>query len=190
MLKKWPTLIEQIYSYTPLTTKEQETKATFIDFLTTSSNCFSRGNLERHFTGSALLFSEDLNRVLLTLHKKLGKWLQLGGHCDNNQSTLSVALQEAKEESGINSIKVLHEDIFAIDIHPIPQFNTVAPHYHYDVSYLLKAEADDNSIEISNESIELRWFPIHNIHKCNVDEHVKLLVDRYIRVSSLQKSYC
>lgn len=96
----------------------------------------------------------------LTLHKKLGFWLQLGGHADGDSNLLSVAIKEAYEESGLNNISVLSEEIFDIDIHYIPKFKSVPGHYHYDVRFLLKNCDDDDKIKISDESNDLRWFNV------------------------------
>ena len=86
-------------------------------------------------------------------HTKLNIWVQLGGHCDGDFNPLAVAMKEASEESGLSSIVAVHEDIFDIDIHFIPEIQNQKPHYHYDVRFLLKV---DNNDEIqANHECEL-----------------------------------
>ena len=58
--------------------------------------------------------------ILMTHHKKIGKWLQLGGHSDGEEDLLKVSQREAKEESGINNFIILGKEIFDMDIHEIP----------------------------------------------------------------------
>ncbi|MBT4963873.1 MAG: NUDIX hydrolase [Francisellaceae bacterium] len=179
MDKTWPTLQQQLAEYTPRTRKSQEIKTKFVTFLNENKYCFERRELSRHFTSSALLFNKQLNKILLTHHKKLDKWLQLGGHCDGNLSTLQVAILECQEESGINNISVLDNKIFDLDIHSIPKHKNVCAHYHYDICYLLKIESDEDDIIISDESLALRWFGIDEILNTNMDIAAKNIVEKY-----------
>nr|WP_223183422.1 MULTISPECIES: NUDIX hydrolase [unclassified Streptomyces] len=107
-----------------------------------------------HLTGSALVVDPSRGRVLLTLHKKLGMWLQMGGHCESGDPTMAaVALREATEESGIEGLTLLPGGPVRLDRHPIP-----APcHWHLDVQYAALAPAGAAE-RISEESLDLRWF--------------------------------
>ncbi|MFC9488430.1 NUDIX hydrolase [Streptomyces hydrogenans] len=107
-----------------------------------------------HLTSSALVIDPARGRVLLTLHKKLGMWLQMGGHCEEGDPTVEVAaLREATEESGITGLTLLPGGPVRLDRHPIP-----APcHWHLDVQYAALAPADAVA-QISEESLDLRWF--------------------------------
>ncbi|MFF3427045.1 NUDIX hydrolase [Streptomyces sp. NPDC002602] len=109
-----------------------------------------------HVTGSALVIDPVRGRVLLTLHKKLGMWLQMGGHCEPGDATLAdVALREAVEESGIaGGLTLLPGGPVRLDRHAIPE----PCNWHLDVQYAALAPADAVA-EISEESLDLRWFP-------------------------------
>ncbi|GAA2515691.1 NUDIX hydrolase [Streptomyces gobitricini] len=107
-----------------------------------------------HVTASALVVDPERDRVLLTLHKKLGMWLQMGGHCEPGDGTVAgAALREATEESGVPGLALLPGGPVRLDRHAIP-----APcHWHLDVQYLAIAPPD--AVEaISEESLDLRWF--------------------------------
>ncbi|MFJ3927160.1 NUDIX hydrolase [Streptomyces sp. NPDC090022] len=108
-----------------------------------------------HVTASALVIDPARGRVLLTLHKKLGMWLQMGGHCEPEDTALAgAALREAREESGIAAgLALLPGGPVRLDRHPIP-----APcNWHLDVQYAALAPAEAVA-EISDESLDLRWF--------------------------------
>ncbi|WP_405489041.1 NUDIX hydrolase [Streptomyces sp. NBC_00096] len=113
-----------------------------------------------HVTGSALVIDPEGGRVLLTLHKKLGLWLQMGGHCEPGDTTIAgAALREAVEESGIaDGLTLLAGGPVRLDRHPIP-----APcNWHLDVQYAALAPA--GAVEaISEESLDLRWFPYEEV---------------------------
>ncbi|MGW7086232.1 NUDIX hydrolase [Streptomyces sp. NPDC054871] len=107
-----------------------------------------------HVTASALVIDPARGRVLLTLHKKLRMWLQMGGHCEPGDPTLAAAaLREATEESGVPGLTLLPGGPVRLDRHPIPGPCT----QHLDVQYAALAPQD--AVEaISDESLDLRWF--------------------------------
>ena len=129
--------------------------ATFLAFLDSSPEVFRREHAPGHFTGSAWLVSGDGGRVLLTHHRKLGRWLQLGGHADGDRDLARVALREAREESGLGDL-VVEPAIFDLDRHWIPEHKGVAAHWHYDVRFVVYADGDE-AYTVSEESHDLAW---------------------------------
>ncbi|MEU4355381.1 NUDIX hydrolase [Streptomyces virginiae] len=126
-----------------------------------------------HLTASALVIDPVRERVLLTLHKKLGMWLQMGGHCEDGDATLAeVALREGREESGIErGLTLVPGGPVRLDRHPIP-----APcNWHLDVQYAALAPAGAVA-EISDESLDLRWFPYEEVASV-ADTSVVLLLE-------------
>lgn len=114
-----------------------------------------RAREEGHFTGSAWLVDRSGRKVLLTHHRKLDRWLQLGGHADGEQDLSAVALKEAQEESGLSNLRV-DPDIFDLDRHWIPERADVPGHWHYDVRHVVHAGANENFV-VSDESHALAW---------------------------------
>jgi 8-oxo-dGTP pyrophosphatase MutT (NUDIX family) len=135
--------------------------AQFSAFLASSPDVFQRWHLPGHFTGSAWLVSADGERVLLTHHRKLGRWLQLGGHADGDPDLAQVALREAEEESGLSALQVV-PSIFDIDRHRIPARGNEPEHWHYDVRFVVRA-GDDEAFVVSDESHALAWRRIDEI---------------------------
>ncbi|RAG86307.1 NUDIX hydrolase [Streptacidiphilus pinicola] len=114
-----------------------------------------------HITASALVVDAAGGRVLLTLHPKVGRWLQLGGHCEPEDATLAeAALREAREESGITEgLTLIGEGPVKLDRHAVRCAGKDQPeNTHLDVQYLVLAPTDALA-RISEESLDLRWFP-------------------------------
>jgi len=141
--------------------EEQSFVADFIE-LTGDELAFSRERAEGHFTASAWIVNKRRTHTLLTLHRKLNRWLQLGGHADGNENLLEVAMNEAREESGLTSLRIVDRFIFDIDKHVIPSSSTAERHFHYDVRFLIEAEIDEPLI-ISAESKDLAWIAYDSV---------------------------
>src|SRR5215204_3717077 len=82
-----------------LDANEAALTAATIRFVESSPDCFLRSQLDGHLTGSAWILDPSRTKTLLTHHKKLEKWVQLGGHADGNPDLWDVARREASEES-------------------------------------------------------------------------------------------
>ncbi|MBP3985125.1 NUDIX hydrolase [Pseudoxanthomonas helianthi] len=151
-----PSLAEQLADYRRRWPAEHEVADQFLALLADPANPFVRERLEGHFTGSAWLVSGDSRRVLLTHHRKLDRWLQLGGHADGDTDLAQVALKEAGEESGLDDLRVEAEGIFDLDRHWIPERCDVPGHWHYDVRYVVRA-GDNEDYVVGEESLDLAW---------------------------------
>jgi 8-oxo-dGTP pyrophosphatase MutT (NUDIX family) len=154
-------LLDLLNGYEP-SFEEEVFKNEMITFYNQHTNCFDRMCMEGHFTASAWLVDKEKTAFLLMHHRKLNKWLQLGGHCDSDADVLSVAIKEAQEESGMKNIKPLSSTIFDIDVHSIPSHKNIPAHKHLDIRFLLQAEAGEKIVK-NNESNELRWFGKNDI---------------------------
>ena len=124
------------------------------------------------------MVSDDGARFLLTHHRKLGRWLQLGGHSDGDADTAAVALREATEESGIGGLTLATVagvvQPLDLDAHEIPARAGEPAHVHYDVRFLVIAPRDA-VVAISEESLALRWFPSDRPLTVDHDESVARL---------------
>ncbi len=132
--------------------------AAFLDFAASGCDMYSRSRIDGHFTASCWLVSGDGERVLLTHHRKLGRWLQLGGHADDDSDLAAVCLREAEEESGLQGLEV-EPRIFDIDAHTIPARAVDPEHIHWDVRFVVRCRAAEQW-QLSDESLALAWVPI------------------------------
>ena len=129
----------------------------YLRFLREFPEGMSRDCGTGHVTASALVMDEGRTRVLLTLHPKVGRWLQLGGHCEvGDETLLAAARRETIEESGIPTVAMSEQPI-RLDRHPVPCGGSM--NEHLDVQYLALVPADATAI-MSAESDDLQWFPV------------------------------
>jgi hypothetical protein len=154
-------LLKLLESYEPSLPEEITARQEILSFVKAHANCFLRENLFGHITASSWILSPDRTEVLLCHHRKLDKWVQLGGHADGDNDVLRVSLKEAEEESGIAGIRALSEHIFDLDIHIIPQWQEVPKHFHFDIRFLLQAPT--KKFTISPESKALAWVNLEDI---------------------------
>ena len=129
--------------------------------------------LPGHLTGSALVLDHEERRALLTYHRKLGRWLQLGGHADGDANLVGVALREAVEESGIADLAINPVPV-NLDIHVIPSRPGEPEHLHLDTCFLVRA-GPGSEPRVSEESLDLRWFEPRELADIETDDLVRRL---------------
>ncbi|MEU3513304.1 NUDIX hydrolase [Streptomyces longwoodensis] len=141
----------------------------YLDHLAAHPDGMWKACRDGHVTASALVIDPERGRVLLTLHRKLRMWLQMGGHCEPVDATLAdAALREGREESGISGLTLLPGGPVRLDRHLTPCA------WHLDVQYAALAPA--GAVEaISDESLDLRWFPYAEVASVADDSVVRLV---------------
>ena len=164
-------LLDKLEAHTAHDDEEQEMLQRIIQFVNDHEDCFKRELSVGHITGSAWIINRERTHVLLTHHKKLDRWLQLGGHSDGDANTLNVALKEGREESGLD-VTPISKDIFDVDVHLIPARKQDPEHYHYDVRFLLEADSNQPFV-VSEESHDLAWVALEDLPNL-VDERSML----------------
>ena len=151
----------------------------FREFLLGHRDAFERRCAPGHITGSAWLVDAAGTRVLLTHHRKLDRWLQLGGHADGDADVARVALREAQEESGLRDLAV-EPAIFDIDRHRIPARADDPEHWHYDVRFVVRANGSDEFV-VSDESHELAWRSIGDVaDDATLDPSLRRMARRWL----------
>lgn len=174
-------LLETLDCYRALFPHESETIDRISALVVSRADCFDRTCRPGHITGAAWIISADRSRALLTHHRKLGRWLQVGGHADGQGSVEEVALREAREESGLVDFDIVPIGgallPFDLDVHTIPARYDAAgylvedAHEHHDFRYLLIAHPGQE-ICCSDESHELAWFTPREIEDLTDEESV------------------
>ncbi|MGH3941687.1 MAG: NUDIX hydrolase [Pseudonocardiaceae bacterium] len=151
--------IRVLSDWDPVALGQQALRTAFLGFLAARPDACARSCVPGHLTASAIVLSHDGTQVLLTLHPRIGRWVQLGGHCEEHDTGLvEAALREATEESGIPDLRIDPHPLH-LDVHPIT-CSLGTPTRHFDVRFLLHAPPDATPV-CSAESADLAWWPVH-----------------------------
>ena len=155
--------------------KDQQSLAeAYLGFLAARADAVWRSCAPGHHPARALVRSADRAATLLTLHPRVGQWLQLGGHCEPGDPTLlAAALREATEESGIDGLEIDPVPV-RLDVHALT-CSLGRPTRHLDVQYRAYAPPDATA-RITAESDDLAWHPVAAL-PASADRSVRLLVE-------------
>ncbi|MGW4398581.1 NUDIX hydrolase [Amycolatopsis nivea] len=150
--------VAALTDWKPAEPAQESLRQAFLGFLAARSDTCQRSCEAGHLTASAVVLDSTGTQVLLTLHPRVGRWLQLGGHCEPSDASLAeAALREATEESGMSGL-VIGETPVHLDVHPIT-CSLGVPTRHFDVRYVVHAPPGAEPVR-SEESDDLRWWPV------------------------------
>jgi 8-oxo-dGTP pyrophosphatase MutT (NUDIX family) len=167
-------LIAQLGLYRPADPHEERMRARILNFVQQYPDCFRRTLRVGHVTGSAWVINRERTHTLLVHHRRLGKWLQPGGHAEDESDALAVAVREAEEETGLR-VRPVSAAIFDVDAHAIPERKKEPAHVHYDIRYMVEADMTARVV-VSPESRAVEWVRLSQVAAMNTDESVLRLV--------------
>jgi 8-oxo-dGTP pyrophosphatase MutT (NUDIX family) len=160
-------------AHVPADAKETADRSAMLAFLAALPAPFSAEQRKAHFTASALVVDADRTRTCLVLHRKLGLWLQPGGHVEPADESVGLAaLREVREETGLET-RLGTEQPVHLDIHEIPDRPDMPAHLHLDVRFLSVADAEE--LTLSDESTDVRWWPLEEAARAG-DESLSRLI--------------
>jgi len=154
-------LIAQIEQYQPVNEQESRDQRIFLNWLQSGQNLLTRDNETAHLTASAWVVNPDRSKVLMVYHNIYKSWSWLGGHADGNPNLLQVAIKEVCEESGLQSVHPVSEDIFSLELLCVNGHDKngiyIPSHLHLNVTYLLEANPEDNLRIKPDENSGVAW---------------------------------
>jgi 8-oxo-dGTP pyrophosphatase MutT (NUDIX family) len=150
-------LLDELRTYAPADETEAAHRQAMLELLERGDDAFTRGLFAPgHFTASCYIV-DDAGRLLLHHHRRLDRWLQMGGHIERDESPDVAALREGSEESGLRDLLLVGDGIFDLDIHPIPAAKGESEHHHFDVRYLARTSSPEAVMIDRAESNALAW---------------------------------
>ena len=159
-------LTEKLNAFVPSCPQEENDKEAFIEFVENNENCLSRENTAGHITVSSWIVNKDRTKVLFCYHNIYNSWSWVGGHADGNEELLSVAVKEAREETGV-AVTPVDENIFSLEILPVSghmkKGKYVPSHIHYNVTFLVEADENADISVCLEENSAVGWLKLSEI---------------------------
>ena len=157
-------IYEQIKAYRPWNEQERQDQILILDFLRKNSDAFYRTNLLAHMTASAWVVNPQRSKVLMVYHRLYDSWSWAGGHADGEEDLLAVALREVREETGVQRLRPVTEEIYSLEVLTVDGHEKhgryVPSHLHLNVTYLLEAEEDQPLRVCEAENSGVAWFSL------------------------------
>lgn len=156
--------LDALLTYEPRSEQERIDRIVMLDALQRAETPFLRENLILHFTASAWITNRTRDKVLMIYHNIYDSWAWTGGHADGERDLLAVALKEAREETGLTSLRPVNEELFSIETltvnSHIKRGAFVPSHLHMNGTYLLEADENEPLTVKEDENSNVAWFPL------------------------------
>ena len=170
-------LKKQIEKYIPYNEQEENDKKIILNYMEKFDNLLTRENEIAHFTASAWVVNTERNKVLMIYHKIYQTWAWTGGHADGDTNLLYTAVRELKEETGVEKIKVLQDDIFSLETICVngheKRGKYVSSHLHLNLTYLLEVDENEELKIKEDENSGVKWIDIKDIDNYVTEQWMK-----------------
>jgi 8-oxo-dGTP pyrophosphatase MutT (NUDIX family) len=180
-MEKW---IKDIIEFKPQTEQEETDQKLIVEFVKKNKDALLRDNKVAHVSSSGFILNKRMDKALMVYHKIYKSWSWTGGHADGEKDLLKVAIEEAKEETGIENVKPLTNKIVTLDVLPVPSHfkrgKFVSAHLHLSVAYVLIADETDRLIVKEDENSGVKWMKIKDIDKEVNELDMKLVYNKLI----------
>ena len=162
-------LKEKIEKYIPYNEQEKNDKKIILQYLEQFDNILTRENEFAHFTASSWVLNKEKTKVLMIYHNIYQSWAWTGGHTDGESDLLQTAIRELREETGVQNVKILDDNIFSLEVicvnGHVKKGKYVSSHVHLNLTYLLEVDENEKLQIKEDENSNVRWIPIEEIPK-------------------------
>lgn len=170
-------LKDKIEDYKPYNKQEEKDKQVMLKYMNIFENVLTRENEYGHFTASSWAVNKERTKVLMIYHNIYQSWSWTGGHSDGEADLLSVAIKELKEETGIEKVNILKEDIFSLEILTVnghvKRGKYVSSHLHLNITYLLEVDEKETLHIKEDENSGVKWIPIKEVKNVSKENWIK-----------------
>lgn len=158
---------DQFRRYIPKNEQEKLDQELILSFIDRNPDALYRTNLTAHITSSAFVVNQKMTKILFAYHNIYDSWSWVGGHNDGNPDLLAVAIEEAIEETGIQTVIPYSSEIFTIDViyvkNHIKKNKYVPDHLHLNATFLLIADESEPLTINHAENSGVKWFDIDDV---------------------------
>ena len=184
-------LKEKIEKYIPYNEQEKNDKKIMLQYLEQFDNILTRENEFAHFTASSWVLNKEKTKVLMIYHNIYQSWAWTGGHTDGESDLLQTAIRELREETGVQNVKILDDNIFSLEVicvnGHVKKGKYVSSHVHLNLTYLLEVDENEKLQIKEDENSNVRWIPIEEISKkVNekwIEENIYQKLNKKLRIS-------
>ena len=184
-------LKEKIEKYIPYNEQEKNDKKIILQYLEQFDNILTRENEFAHFTASSWVLNKEKTKVLMIYHNIYQSWAWTGGHTDGESDLLQTAIRELKEETGVQNVKILDDNIFSLEAicvnGHVKKGKYVSSHVHLNLTYLLEVDENEKLQIKEDENSNVKWIPIEEISKkVNekwIEENIYQKLNKKLRIS-------
>ena len=170
-------LKDNLEKFVPYNEQEETDKKIMLNYIKDFDNVLTRQNQYGHFTSSAFVLNKERTKILMAYHKIYNSWAWVGGHSDGDSDLLHVAIKEAKEETGIERVIPISNDIYSLEIINVngheKRGKYVGSHVHLNVTYLLEADEYEEIHIKEDENSGVKWVPIDKILEVSSEPWVR-----------------
>jgi 8-oxo-dGTP pyrophosphatase MutT (NUDIX family) len=184
-------LMERIKQYNPVNTQEAIDQKFMLTYSELFTNLLTRQNEVCHFTSSAFIVNETCSKVLMVHHNIYNSYSLVGGHVDGSADMLATAYREIRQETGVQQVQLLHDDIISLDILPVighyKEGVYVSPHLHLSLCYLFMATEGSDVRPKADENGAVDWLPLATLDTYIEESHMLVVYDKIkAKVHALQ----
>ena len=182
-------IFEDLKKYVPANEQEERDKVQMLKFIQQHDDCLYRENEVGHFATSAWVVNKERTKTLMVYHNIYNSWSWIGGHADGEADLCAVALRELKEETGVKNIRLVSDEIFSIETLTVDghvkKGKWVPCHLHFNVTYLVEVDEDDELFVKEDENSGVLWFTFEEALKASTEPWmVKHVYEKLVGKSS------
>lgn len=176
--------IKAIREYEVFNEQEKKDRELAIKYIELFGDILTRNNEIAHMTSSAFVVNRKMDKALMVHHNIFNTWSWTGGHADGEEDLLQVSVREVREETGVNNIRIVNEDILSLDIIPVlghtKKGEYISAHLHINIAYLLEADEKEPLVVKADENSGVKWIPLQEISEYSSEAHMKKIYEKII----------
>ena len=167
-------LFNIIQNYKPKNQQEEYDKKQMLQFMKNNENYLERENQVGHFTASMWTVNKERTKTLMVYHNLYDSWSWIGGHADGMDNLCEVALKELREETGVESARLINEDVFSLETLAVSGHMRkgiwIPSHLHFNLTFLAEAEEDEELTVQEGENSAVHWWTFEEALKVSTEQ--------------------